>query len=416
MNDIDFPGLLDDVFPAQAALPLASSGLAHAGRDTSAEFDQKSAILDRLPLVQSVLDAMPNMVMILNRNRQIVAANRKLRDILGANLGELVEKRPGEAIHCIRVAEGPDGCGTSEHCAHCGAFSAVIESMASNAQTVRECRILSQTAHGIVPLDLRVTATPFAAEEERFTLMAIEDISYEKHSAVLQRAFFHDVLNTAGCVQGYADYLASESSADREVCQRLSCLAGQLIEEIQFQRELLRAESGDLKTQPVPLKASQVLYDLRTQYLKHPAAENRDIFMGPMCDGAIIADWQLLHRVLGNMLKNALEATSPGGKATLSCQDDGAAVTFEISNPEVMPRGVQLQVFQRSFSTKNQAGRGMGTYSMKLFGERYLNGSVGFVSRPPEGTTFWLRIPRTPLGDVNRTAENDNRGPSRQRQ
>ncbi len=90
---------------------------------------------------------------------------------------------------------------------------------------MRECRILAQTPSGIVPLDLRVTATPFEVEKEAFVLVAIEDISHEKRVAVLQRTFFHDVLNTAGCIQGYADYLASDSASDPEVCQRLSRLS-----------------------------------------------------------------------------------------------------------------------------------------------------------------------------------------------
>ena len=74
------------------------------------------------------------------------------------------------------------------------------------------------------------------------------------------------------------------------------------------------------------------------------------------------------------MLKNALEATSPSGTVTLACIETNDAVTFLVSNPEVMPQEVQLQIFQRSFSTKGEAGRGIGTYSMKLFGERYLGG------------------------------------------
>ena len=60
-----------------------------------------------------------------------------------------------------------------------------------------------------------------------------------------------------------------------------------------------------------------------------------------------------------------------------------------------MPDEVQLQLFQRSFSTKGQTGRGIGTYSMKLLGERYLGGRVEFISRHPEGTTFTLSLPKS---------------------
>jgi signal transduction histidine kinase len=58
-----------------------------------------------------------------------------------------------------------------------------------------------------------------------------------------------------------------------------------------------------------------------------------------------------------------------------------------------MPERVQLQVFQRSFTTKGGTGRGLGTHSMKLIGERYLKGKVSFASREPDGTTFTLAVP-----------------------
>jgi len=395
MNDILCPDQLDNnSLHALPPLPPAKTYFALAGRDTNAEFCHKTAIIERLPLLKHALDAMPNMVMILNDNRQIVLANRQLLNILGSSVSALVEKRPGEAIQCIRAKEGPDGCGTGVHCSTCGAVNAVLDCGKHNAEAVRECRILAQTPTEVVPLDLRVTATPFEVEKEFFVVVAIEDISHEKRVAVLQRTFFHDVLNTAGCIQGYADYLESDSASDPKVCQRLSRLSGQLIEAIQSQRDLLHAESGELKIQLIPLKAGQVLDELRNQYLKHPAAENRSISIGQSWGGTIITDRHLLHRVLGNMVKNALEATSPGGTVTLSCIDDGDSVAFIVNNPEVMPKEVQLQVFQRSFSTKGEAGRGIGTYSMKLFGERYLGGRVDFVSRSSEGTTFRLALPK----------------------
>ena len=285
-----------------------------------------------------------------------------------------------------------------------------MDCISNIAEAVRECRVLAHAANGVVPLDLRVTASPFTVENERFTLVAVEDISHEKRLAVLQRTFFHDVLNTAGCIQGYADYLASDMPPDPEVCQRLSSLSGQLIESIQSHRELVLAEAGELKPQPVPLKTIQVMEELRDQYLKHPVADGRNISIGQTWNGSIITDKQLLQRVLGNMLKNALEATLPGETVTLSCFDCGETITFSVHNPEVMPEEVQLQVFQRSFSTKGQSGRGIGTYSMKLFGERYLGGFVHFVSHPDDGTIFRLVLPKNPLGSTDSVGRHgDNR-------
>jgi len=67
-----------------------------------------------------------------------------------------------------------------------------------------------------------------------------------------------------------------------------------------------------------------------------------------------------------------------------------------VSKPGVMPEDVQLQIFQRSFSTKGQPGRGIGMCSVKLFGERYLGGRVDFASRVSDGTTFSLDLPKSP--------------------
>ena len=67
---------------------------------------------------------------------------------------------------------------------------------------------------------------------------------------------------------------------------------------------------------------------------------------------------------------------------------------FSVHNDAVMPPEVQMQVFQRSFSTKARLGRGIGTHSMRLFGERYLGGKVDFISREFAGTTFTLTLPK----------------------
>ncbi|MCX6911436.1 MAG: ATP-binding protein [Verrucomicrobia bacterium] len=58
-----------------------------------------------------------------------------------------------------------------------------------------------------------------------------------------------------------------------------------------------------------------------------------------------------------------------------------------------MPPSVQLQVFNRSFSTKG-SGRGLGTYSVKLLTERYLKGKAGFTTSKEGGTTFFIILPK----------------------
>lgn len=368
---------------------------APAGRDTPDEVARQRKSVQQHPLLSETLNAIPGMVMLLNAKRQIVAANEAVFRFLKATSKELAAKRPGEAVHCAHAKQGPDGCGTGRHCATCGAVEAILGSQQQNRQIVRECHVQAETAEGVSPLDLRVTATPITVAGARYVVLAIEDISQAKRLAVFQRVFFHDVLNTAGCIAGYSHYLTEQREDLEEVSESLVRLSDQLVEEITAQRDLMAAESGELGVQVEEVQTQEVLEQLRAAYLKSPVAKDRRIELGLVWQGEIGTDRSLLMRVLGNMLKNGLEATAKDEAVTMDCLDQGAQVVFAVHNSGIMPETVQLQIFQRSFSTKGQPGRGIGTYSMKLLGERYLGGQVGFVSRSPEGTTFTLTIPKS---------------------
>lgn len=372
---------------------------APSGRDTAQEFRRKIILIEGAQLLRESLNAVPCMVMLLNANRQIVAANDAFLAVLESAIEDVAQKRPGEALGCIHVNEGPDGCGTARHCATCGAVQAILASQQQEQRVVRECRISIRSSQGTSPLDLRVTASQFFVDQERFILVAAEDISQSKRLRALQRTFFHDVLNTAGCIQGYSQYLDKDTTSDPETCTRLARLSDQLIEAIQAQRDLVCAESGELKTKPEIFPVPELLEEVRAQYTRHPIADGRAIQVADSWGGSITADRHLLLRVLGNMVKNALEATRARLTVTLGCKRQGDHVVFWVHNPGVMSEEVQLQIFQRSFTTKPESGRGLGTYSMKLFGERYLGGHVTFTSTTPEGTTFRLTLPRVPGPD-----------------
>jgi signal transduction histidine kinase len=112
----------------------------------------------------------------------------------------------------------------------------------------------------------------------------------------------------------------------------------------------------------------------------------------PVPKKPFVTDVALLVRVLVNMVRNALEA-APQGPIRIECRRVGETYRFSVNNPGVIPDDVAAWIFTRSFSTKAAQGRGLGTYSMKLFGERVLGGRVGFTSDAGSGTTFFIEHP-----------------------
>jgi signal transduction histidine kinase len=85
---------------------------------------------------------------------------------------------------------------------------------------------------------------------------------------------------------------------------------------------------------------------------------------------------------------------------TVSCRVMPREIAIHVHNDGVIPRDVQLQIFQRSFSTRPGEGRGIGTYSVRLLVERYLGGRVGFISEPEIGTRFTVTLPRPTLEEI----------------
>ena len=341
------------------------------------------------------MDSFPESAVILNEQRQILFANDKLAALLGRSRESLIGLRHGEALDCIHAAEQPGGCGTTRFCRYCGAVNAILNSQRSAAPDVQECRIKRRGDGGTSALDLRVWTTPVTVEGEPFMVFAVRDTTDEKRRQALERLFFHDTLNAVAGLRAILD-LWPEVGRDEAV--ELSEMAGEyadeLAETIQSQRDLAAAECGDLQVHLGVLSAADLLGRLRAAYSRHASGKGRSVVVrGVAEDDVFVSDKTLLARVLGNLVKNALEASDAGQTVTLSFQNaDGP--TFCVHNESVMPEAVQAQVFQRSFTTKGGTGRGLGTYSVKLLTESYLKGTVQFRSTPAEGTTFTVRLPR----------------------
>lgn len=358
--------------------------------------ERQAAGLTASEVVRATLDASPTITLVLNSYRQVVYYNRALLDILDVDDPcQVLARRPGEVVNCVHAGEVEQGCGASESCQFCGALASIMDALMGRPNT-RECRITRQIANRTEPLDMAVHSYPITVGGERFAAVSLVDISHEKRRRALERIFFHDVLNTAACVQGLADAvnsLAKDTPALRTAAL-LQAAARQLVHEITHQRTLAAAEINEITVEVEPVSTLDLLTAEVDRYSGFQVARDRVLTVAAnAADARILTDRSLLARVLGNMLSNALEACEPAGTVRAGCRDLGAHVEFWVHNGGAMPREVQAQVFQRSFSTKG-SGRGLGAYSMKLLTERYLSGRISFTSSEQEGTVFRARYPR----------------------
>ncbi len=343
-------------------------------------------------LLENVLNAVPDIVLVLNKERQIVYSNKSLVNSVGEdNMDIILGMRLGEVLNCSHAFDINGGCGTTEFCKTCGAINSILASQQGKFD-VQECRIIQKDS--LDALDLRVLSTPLELDGEQFTIFAIQDISNEKRRKALERIFFHDILNTAGVINGISNLLITNDAVELEkYIGMLKKVSRNLIEEITGHRILTSAENKELTVRPSIFQSKKLLNELVDNYRMLTLAEGKTILIDERSiDLTCYNDKTLIERVIGNMLKNALEVVGEDGTVKVGCEKYDNFVKYWVHNPGFIPRDIQLQIFQRSFSTKGD-DRGLGTYSIKLLTEKYLKGKVSFTSSKQNGTSFKAYFP-----------------------
>jgi signal transduction histidine kinase len=350
---------------------------------------------ENLETVQQIINAYPHVSVVLNLDRQIILSNKQLVKVAGLErIEQAFGERPGDIMQCIHSIEN-NGCGLSNSCRYCSIINSIKESQAREITVTRECRITTTRDGRLVFHDFQVNCSPLNLFGEQYTLMNLYDISSEKRNQMLENVFFHDILNRLGGLTGIVQIIKSENRQPDldEYIDVLDTIGELVVEDIQIQRFLKAAENANLIVNIREYSAFDMVDSVRKQIAFNPVLKSRKLEVCVTCtDFRLKTDAALLKRILLNMAKNAAEASPEKSEIRISCSAKPGKAIFSVSNPGTIPEDVRLQIFQRSFTTKGP-GRGLGTYSMKLFGENYLHGRVYFRSNEKQGTTFTIELP-----------------------
>lgn len=359
--------------------------LSATARELSRQF------LDRHDLIE-VLNHLPYMALVLTKEREVVFANRALLETLGlAGIDATLGSRPGELLLCVNSRRHAEGCGGAEGCRHCQALQVLLDCLHQRQEVVREARVLTRVEGRLVAYDLKITATPLALAGHEMAMVFLEDIGAQKRREHLESIFLHDLLNSVVGLQLFAEQLQHDPGHLRPA--ELSRQVQLLTDEIRAQQILVEAERGDLQRDILCVPARDLLEDTLTGIQEWSVRRGVTITMVlPETPTYLATDPLVARRVLLNAVKNAVEASTAGDTVRVGVTDQPPHVAITVWNAGLMAEHTQHQVFQRSFSTKGY-GRGLGTYSMRLLMENYLNGTVGFTSDPVTGTIFTLNFP-----------------------
>ena len=179
----------DDIIRSNPSTELA--GAEHASEK---RLFHEAGTLSTLDRKVDIFDAIPDIVFILNHNRQIVFANLAFLEVSGINDREKIYGlRPGEALNCVNAFKKESSCGKEHSCRNCGTVKATRFGLVGE-KIISECRISQKTSGRT--FDFRITASPLRANGDPYVIIVATDISNEKRKDVLERTFFHDISNT----------------------------------------------------------------------------------------------------------------------------------------------------------------------------------------------------------------------------
>jgi hypothetical protein len=378
----------------QTAQGGESCSFASAERLDQCDVERQSRLFIDTPLSGS-LETLPLPVVVLNRCRQVVYSNAEFSKLVRRISAEnILGRRPGEVLGCVNSGIGPGGCGTSEFCGYCGAVRAILDSLRGRPG-VQECHIRYKEGEREDSMDVLTFCAPLAHKNENFVQFMLVDVSADKRLKTMERIFFHDLMNTASGVHSLIQLLERQNLSDnsKQCVDMLRCSSSQLMGEISDYRSFVAMESDELTANPLLLNSGQMVEDVLSVYRHHVLADGKTVEV-EHAGGTFSfeADPVLFKRVLGNMVKNALEATGRGGVIRIHARREEDEAVFFVTNPGYMIPSVSCHVFKRFFSTKG-SGRGLGTYSMKVLVERYMGGRVDFTTSRKQGTCFTVRIP-----------------------
>jgi two-component system phosphate regulon sensor histidine kinase PhoR len=363
-------------------MPIAPHGdlgeLGQSIQDMADDADRTvRALVRERALLGSVLDGLSHGVIAVDGEHRITLINQTARDLFdvpGVPIGETF----GEQIREPALIAVVDRVPTTE----------CIELV-----TERGTRVAARV-------------TPLRDDEEG-GLMVLEDITTMRRLETIRRDFVanvsHELRTPVSVIRANAETLLAGAKDEPQIADRLMDglhrNAERLSNIVNDLLELSRLEAGEYRVARAPVDVGAIAQQV-VQMIE-PNATKRDVSVEMTVPDGLraVGDSGALEQVLVNLIDNAVKYTSTGGHVRIGGADRGERVRIEVvdDGPGIAAEHRE-RIFERFYRVDPGRSREVGGTGLGLSIVRHLvetmGGTVGVASNEPQGSVFWIELPR----------------------
>lgn len=212
----------------------------------------------------------------------------------------------------------------------------------------------------------------------------------------------HELRTPLSVIRGEADVALSHERSAAEYRESLSIVLDEsrrlsrLVDDL---LNLARADSGRVKLKVEEFYFNELLADCCRAL--GPLAAARQVRLECPCETDIPfrGDEQLLRRLILNLVDNAIRYTPAGGSVTtiLEAEPNGVRLRVSDTGPGI-PADDAPHIFERFYRvsrsrSREDGGFGLGLSIVKWIAETH-RGAIELDTRPEQGTTFTVTLPR----------------------
>lgn len=224
-----------------------------------------------------------------------------------------------------------------------------------------------------------------------------ELLRLQLHKEQLSAFVVHDLKNPVNTIELHAQRILRNPHSDeqsRSTATKIHEEARGLARMIMNLLDIGKADEGQLAPSLALVDAGELIQGVIDE-LRLRASSIGIELVGQAQAIPMQADRDLFHRVLVNLVENAIRHSPEGSTIDISARPTAAAVEIRVSDRGLgVPRAARTAIFDRFTSTGGSVNRGLGLAFCKVAVEAH--GGQIWVEDGAPGAVFCIRLPHAP--------------------